>query len=191
MKRLLLLTTLTYACMTFSVHASSYESGDLVCTGRVIYVSDGDTVHVKCNGQKLKIRVAEIDSPEIEKQNKPCFGQPLGKGAKQLANEILLGRTVDVRFFDEDRWKRMVARLFVDGRNYSHLLIEAGFAHIYERYAKDDRLKISLTKAKVGRNGLWSLPPKCIMNPAKWRSQLTNNQRCALQDEWFQQGCYR
>ena len=42
----------------------------------VLKVVDGDTIHVSANGQKLKIRMIGLDTPETVDPRKPvqCFG---------------------------------------------------------------------------------------------------------------------
>lgn len=170
--------------------SSDYKRGDLICTGTVTHVSDGDTVKVVCNGETINVRVAEIDTPETKKRNKSCYSQPLGLQAKDYAVNLLQGNNVDVLFFDEDRWGRTVAKLEIGGKRYSYFLVENGYAHVYKRYARDPKLAQLESLAKQNSKGVWSLPKPCQMLPGDWRNKLSKEQRCALQQEWKALGCY-
>ena len=57
-------------------------------SGKVVGVSDGDTVTVLRNGKGVKIRVAEVDTPEKR--------QPLGQKAKKFTSDLCFGKLVTV-----------------------------------------------------------------------------------------------
>ena len=52
----------------------------------VLKVVDGDTIHVSANGQKLKIRMIGLDTPETVDPRKPvqCFGLEASAQAKTI-----------------------------------------------------------------------------------------------------------
>ena len=52
----------------------------------VLKVVDGDTIHVDANGQKLKIRMIGLDTPEVVDPRKPvqCFGGEASAQAKTI-----------------------------------------------------------------------------------------------------------
>ena len=54
--------------------------------GKVVSVSDGDTITVLVDRQQIKVRLAEIDAPEKR--------QPFGSRAKQAMSELVFGKTV-------------------------------------------------------------------------------------------------
>ena len=56
--------------------------------GKVVSVSDGDTIKVLKDGKQVKIRLAAIDCPEK--------GQPYGQKEKQLTARIVDGKVVKV-----------------------------------------------------------------------------------------------
>ncbi len=59
-------------------------------SGLVIAVADGDTVTLQtADNPKLKIRLAEIDTPEIR--------QPYGLEARRLLNDLVFNQTVQVK----------------------------------------------------------------------------------------------
>jgi len=52
-------------------------------TGKVVHISDGDTLKILVDRQQLKIRLAEIDTPEK--------GQPYGKKANSARGHGVWG----------------------------------------------------------------------------------------------------
>src|SRR5438132_401748 len=70
-------------------------------SGRVVGVTDGDTIKVMHKGKEEKIRLYGIDCPEK--------GQPYGTKAKQFTSEMAFGKTVTVHVTDTDRYGRTVA----------------------------------------------------------------------------------
>lgn len=75
--------------------------------GRVVGVSDGDTITVLVDRREVRVRLAEIDTPE--------HGQPYGTRAKQVLAELVFGKQVRVAEVDRDRYGRVVGRVYVDG----------------------------------------------------------------------------
>src|SRR6185312_619072 len=54
--------------------------------GRVVGITDGDTLTVLTDRQQTKVRLAEIDTPES--------GQPYGSRARQALSDLAFGKTV-------------------------------------------------------------------------------------------------
>ncbi|MDA2912172.1 thermonuclease family protein, partial [Nitrospiraceae bacterium AH_259_D15_M11_P09] len=100
-------------------------------TGRVVGVSDGDTITVLHNGKGERIRLHGIDCPEKR--------QAFGNRAKQFTSTLVFGETVTVQVMDRDRYGRTVGEVLLpDGRSLNRELVRAGFAWWYWRYAPDD-----------------------------------------------------
>src|SRR5262245_64909744 len=74
-------------------------------TGKVVGVTDGDTISVLRTGRAVKVRLEGIDCPEM--------GDPFSKTAKQFTSKLLFGKEVEVRIKDTDRYGRLVARVLV------------------------------------------------------------------------------
>ncbi len=99
-------------------------------TGKVVGVSDGDTITVLHNGKGERIRLHGIDCPEKR--------QAFGKRAKQFTSKLVFGKTVTVQFVDRDRYGRTVGVVLLpDGRSLNHELVRAGLAWMYRRYTND------------------------------------------------------
>ncbi len=74
--------------LLFCLSLPAYALADTL-TGKVVKITDGDTVHVlKNNHTKEKIRLAGIDAPEMK--------QPHGKKAKQYLAALVGNRFVTV-----------------------------------------------------------------------------------------------
>lgn len=116
---------------------------------RVVGVADGDTISVLHRGSQIRIRLTGIDCPER--------GQPFSTRAKQFTSKLVFGRTVTVRPFGTDRYRRVVADVVLpDGRVLSRELVAAGLAWHYTRYSKDEGLARLEKQARAARVGLWS-----------------------------------
>jgi endonuclease YncB( thermonuclease family) len=116
-------------------------------TGRVVGVSDGDTISVLHQGRAVQIRLEGIDCPED--------GQAFGERAKQFTSDRVFGREVDVDVRDVDRYGRLVARVVIDGQDLSVALLRAGLAWHYTEHSTDRTLATAELEARVARRGLW------------------------------------
>jgi endonuclease YncB( thermonuclease family) len=130
-------------------------------TGKVVGVSDGDTITVLRGRTLVKIRLHGIDAPET--------GQDFGTRAKQAASELAFGEVVTVQPRGTDRYGRTVAVVLLpDGRNLNHELVRSGYAWWYRTYAPGDATLAWLeTEARGARRGLWSQASPIGSNPTK------------------------
>ncbi|WP_126304061.1 thermonuclease family protein [Neisseria animaloris] len=99
-------------------------------SGRVIAVSDGDTVRVvDSNGNKHKIRLAYIDAPELQ--------QAHGTASRDALRETLQGKNVEVTVFETDQYKREVAQVHLkNGQDVNLAQLQQGHAWHYVSIAK-------------------------------------------------------
>ena len=121
-------------------------------SGRVVGVSDGDTITVMHDGKGDKIRLNGIDAPEK--------GQPFTNRAKQFVSELAFDTDVKVETKGEDRYGRTIGEVFLpDGRNLNQEIVKAGFAWWFRRYAPHDKdLERLETEARDAKRGLWVDP---------------------------------
>ena len=89
-------------------------------TGKVTYVSDGDTIHLQTSAEKYKIRFYGIDTPEKT--------QSYGLEAKDFTQSRIAGKTVDVDIKDTDRYGRKVGIVYYDGKNLNLEIVKNGYA---------------------------------------------------------------
>ncbi len=128
-------------------------------SGKVVTVTDGDTIKVLTGGKQIKVRLAEIDTPE----KKQAFGQR----AKQALIGMIAGKAVNVVVVDVDRYGRTVGRVYSDGLDVNAEMVKQGFAWVYRQYAKDKSLYTLEDSAKEGKLGLWAEPNP--IPPWEWR----------------------
>jgi len=122
-------------------------------TGKVVGVSDGDTVTVLVDRTPVKVRLYGIDCPE--------GGQDFGNRAKQFASNMVFGKTVTMEVHDTDRYGRTVANILIGDKSLNEELIKAGFAWVYNQYCKIPICRKWYqyeAQAQKQRNGLWRHP---------------------------------
>ena len=93
--------------------------------GEAISVKDGDTLILKDKRNKLyKVRLSDIDAPEI--------GQPFGRPAKRLLEDLVLDKIVRVNYTQVDKYGRLIGEVFLpDGKILNEEVIKAGLAWHY------------------------------------------------------------
>ena len=132
----------------------------------VLKVVDGDTIHVSANGQKLKIRMIGLDTPETVDPRKPvqCFGLEASAQAKTILGGQSVCLETDPSQDSVDRFGRTLAYVWTEsGRLFNLDMIADGFAFEYTydlpyRYQQD--FKAAENDARAQERGLWS-PNAC------------------------------
>ena len=122
--------------------------------GRVVGVSDGDTVTVlDVDNKPHKIRLSGIDAPEKE--------QAYGQKSKESLSELVFGKSVDVEWRKQDRYGRTVGKIMLGGVDICLEQVKRGMAWHYKQYQQEqtaqDRLNYaeSETLARSMGTGLW------------------------------------
>lgn len=128
----------------------------------VTAITDGDTVVVlQAYGQKVRVRLAGIDCPEVK--------QPWGSRATQAASDYMKRKHVTVEEIGQDRYGRSIGRVFVDGANINRALVSDGHCWAYTRYVKDKVLFELQDQAEERQSGLWGLTDAEPVPPWEWR----------------------
>jgi micrococcal nuclease len=118
-------------------------------SGRVVGVTDGDTLTVLRDGRAVRVRLVGIDAPEK--------GQAYSQRARQFAAALAYGQTVTVRVAGHDRYRRILGEVILpDGRSLNRELVQAGLAWWFRRYSRDAALAHLEEEAREGRRGLWA-----------------------------------
>ena len=126
-------------------------------TGQVVAVQDGDTLTVKSGPSLYKVRLSDVDAPEL--------GQVFGKQARQFTEQMALGQRVQVNVSLIDKHDRRIGEVIVEGgRVLNEELAHAGFAWYYRvNPIKNERLQRLEQYAFSNKLGLWvekePLPP--------------------------------
>ena len=103
------------------------------------YCYDGDTCYITMNGMKKKIRLLELDTPEI---SKPKCNAELGLGikARDYLNDLIANAsTIEFKTeYLEDYFGRVLSYLIIDGEDASSKIIENQLGVVYDRNQKYD-----------------------------------------------------
>ena len=89
--------------------------------GKVTKVYDGDTIQVKYNGKKHRIRLAGYNTMES--------GQCTSKRAASILRGVILGEHVTLRYSGKRSRGRIVAYVSANGQDISNFMLSTGYAH--------------------------------------------------------------
>ena len=78
-------------------------------TGKVVSVTDGDTVRIVADGSEIKVRLEGIDAPER--------GQPFGTSARKYLTKRAKGKICRIVQTGTDKYGRTLGELFLDGKS--------------------------------------------------------------------------
>jgi endonuclease YncB( thermonuclease family) len=131
----------------------------------VLSVGDGDTIRVADGPQRLTIRLACIDAPEMAQT-------PYGAVSREYLQGLApVGSVVTIRPQTKDRYGRTVAEVFRNGRNVNLAMVSSGQAFAYRKYlsACDGSAYLGAeATAQRQRVGVWAVPGG-IQRPWDWR----------------------
>lgn len=136
--------------------------GDFYAKVDVLEVVDGDTFRAVIDGEKIRVRIMGINSPESGGFREE---EDWGAEAKAYAKQKLEGRTVAL-FTDPgdpcwDQFDRLLAHVVMEnGMNYAVLAVAEGMAHTYilrhQELVIGDTLRKAEKLAKAERRGMWA-----------------------------------
>jgi micrococcal nuclease len=124
MKAAILILSLLWTCLALTAETLA---------GRVVGVSDGDTITVLTpTNQQIKVRLEGIDAPESR--------QPHGMVAKQVLSGLVFGKQVALEAKGRDRYQRTLAVVVVNRMNVNLEMVRLGYAWRYDQHSKDPDL---------------------------------------------------
>ena len=159
--------------MYVTVAVQGANADELV--GRVVAVTDGDTIKVLVSHKQIRVRIAGIDAPERR--------QSYGTRSRQNLGRLLQERVVRADCPKRDRYGREVCKVWVQppdcgtcGTTLDVGLaqISAGLAWWYRRYANEQsaedrgRYESEENEARLRRRGLWQ--DTSPVPPWEWRA---------------------
>ena len=134
-----------------------------VLVGRVVKVSDGDTITILTGGSQLvatapggtrpvasetyKIRLHGIDAPEKK--------QAFGNASRKFLAGLVANREVRVAWSKRDRYQRILGTVFVDGKDANLEMLKAGMAWHYKKYDSTPAYAQAESEARAAKRGLW------------------------------------
>ncbi|MES3040467.1 MAG: thermonuclease family protein [Pseudomonadota bacterium] len=154
--------------LTPALHART----DAQISGYVISIADGDTLTLlTADKERVKVRLAEIDTPEKK--------QPYGQKAKQELAGLAFNKNAHISVVDIDRYGRVVGRVVVGDLEVNAELVRRGAAWVYRDYLKRPELIPLEAEARRLRKGLWALPAAERMPPWQWRKEQRDSRAAA------------
>lgn len=153
-----------------SSDSKSTASDEIVGCYKVSYVIDGDTFLIEKDGERVKVRLIGVDTPEsvasdeyLAKTGKENTAE--GKQASEFTNEILSGKSVYLEYDESetDKYGRTLAYVYLDAdktQMLQEILLENGMARCMEiapntRYAS--HFKKLEQVAKDNNVGFWAM----------------------------------
>ena len=138
-----------------------------VLSGRVTKVVDGDTLHLRVDGNQHVIRLHEIDAPELV--------QPWGRQARRALSKKVFRKNVVVEVSTTDAYGRLVGKVWLGERDINRVMVWEGHAWAYRQYLENRLLLNYEASAKKEGIGLWSQADP--IPPWEWRQRERRTQR--------------
>lgn len=123
-------------------------------TGKVVHVSDGDSIIVLADNTQHKVRLGAIDAPERF--------QAYGNKSKKSLTALIAGKHVTVRYNKRDKYDRIVGKVFLQDMDVGLEQVKRGMAWFYRFYQEElepeDRAAYAQAEdlARRDRVGLWA-----------------------------------
>lgn len=167
-------------CLAINCTAATIE-------GWVVAISDGDTITLVDHRYKQnKVRLTGIDAPEK--------GQPFGRSSKESLSNLIFGKFVIVETNRQDRYRRNLGKVLVDGVDANLEQINRGMAWHYKAYAREqpaidrDAYSDAESASRAAKRGLWAdaapVPPweyrRGVSKPQKNHTQIVFSTKAAF-----------
>ena len=104
-----------------------------------LFCYDGDTCYVIYDGKKDKVRLLDLDTPEIS--NPKCEKEYiLGIEAREYINQLISeGKRIEFETeYNRDFFGRILSYIIVDGENVSKLMVSHSLGVLYDKNNKKD-----------------------------------------------------
>lgn len=161
MRRSLLFSIVLVFAWSPSAHATEVPR----LAGTVVGIPDGDTAEVLLESGMVRVRLHAVDAPEHD--------QPHGKASRRELSRLVHRKAVELEPIEQDRYDRLVARLWLGETDVNAELLELGAAWVYRRYARDAAYCAHEKAARDLDRGLWRLPKQQQVAPWEWRRRET------------------
>ena len=139
-------------------------------SGKVVSVHDGDTLTILIDHRQVRVRLIDIDAPELR--------QPFGTRSRQSLSNLCFGKMAALDVRGHDRYKRTLARVSCAGSDANAEQVRRGYAWTFVRYARPDSPLFALEKeARNAHRGLWQDPHPIA--PWEWRRSVRESSRAS------------
>lgn len=151
--------------------AENSQNNEIYENAKVLYAHDGDTIWVKIDGKKEKVRFVGVNTPEVAKDGNPA--EFMAEEAKYFTEEILKDKEIYLErdISDRDKYDRLLRYIWlekplsnpelsdIENKTLNGILVKEGYA--YANYYKPDikyhNFLKGLEKSAQDKNlGIWS-----------------------------------
>ena len=152
-------------------------------TGTITKISDGDTIQVQLDQEKVVVRFYCVDTPEsvmvgnqkAQIVNGLNYGELATKHLKTLIN---VGDAVELECTNKKSYDRSVCVIYKQGVNINLKMVEEGYATVPLKYCpkrKGAAYYKALENARNVKVGLWAIGG--IPDPQAFRDCVRNKQK--------------
>ena len=148
----------TTLCLLILLLSTNLFSKELLTN---IAITDGDSLKGVYKNELIKIRLAEIDAPELR--------QAFGLDSKNCLISLIQESNNEVffKFKEKDRYDRHVGWIYSKNLDINLEMVKKGCAWVYDRYVKRKVLFKHQDNARENNIGLWKNSE--AIAPWKWR----------------------
>lgn len=145
-----------------------------ILSGRCVGVTDGDTITLLTQEQKqVKVRLHGIDAPERS--------QDYGMVAKRRLSELVFNQSLQVEYWEQDRYGRVIGRLWKKGADINLQMIREGLAWHYAKYAPQEYAYAQAqAEANSASRGLWV----AVAPTPPWEYRAGNRPQAPNPNDW-------
>ena len=146
------------------INVHSYAANILPATlhAKVIKVIDGDTINLEHKKfGKIKVRLAEIDTPEKK--------QPYGQKATTALKKLVDNKIVKLKKITIDKYGRVVGIIYYKNIEINHYLVINGHAWCYTQYNTRKKIEDAENTARKNKVGIWKNQDVKPIPPWEWR----------------------
>ena len=125
----------------------------------VVRVIDGDTIRVWLAGELTTVRLLGVDTPETKHPTKAVqfFGREASAFAQAALDRQPVRLEADPAGDNEDRYGRLLRYVYLDGQDFSAILIGLGYGRAIRAfpYSKRSQFVALEAEARKRRVGMW------------------------------------
>jgi endonuclease YncB( thermonuclease family) len=132
----------------------SAAAGKWIVEGRVVGVTDGDTIKVlDADRTQHVVRLGGIDAPER--------AQPFGRAARENLSRLVFDKRVEARCWKMDPYRREICSVFVGQSDVGLAMVRDGYAWHFKRFSAEqsprgsEEYSLAEQSAAGAKRGLW------------------------------------
>ena len=145
-------------CLSILLLSTNLFSKELLTN---IVITDGDSLKGIYKNELIKIRLAEIDAPELKQAFGPDSKNCLSNLIQESNNKVFF------KFKEKDRYGRHVGWIYSEDLDINLEMVKKGCAWVYDRYVQRKVLFKYQDNARENNIGLWKNSE--AIAPWKWR----------------------